>query len=223
MPKPTFFNLPDAKRDRLVDLAIDEFAAHPYRQASLSRIVAAAGIAKGSVYQYFDNKLDLYTWLVTEEMVRRKLAAIATGAPAPGASIWDTLRAAFLAGFHFAMAEPRLTALGTHLLRDGGDPELQPLVASHRTAAHAWMTHLLTTAQQQGEVRADLDLDTTATLLAQTLGEGMLHVLARRLGVDLPTYLANPAIAEQLSDDEVLALVDSALDFLRGGLAAREA
>ena len=74
MPKPTFENLPDAKRELIIQLAAEEFAAHAYRQASLSRIVARAGIAKGSVYQYFDNKLDLYRWLMTEELPRQKMA-----------------------------------------------------------------------------------------------------------------------------------------------------
>ena len=49
MPKETFQNLPAAKRDRFVAAALDEFAQHDYRTTSLTRIVAAAGIAKGSV------------------------------------------------------------------------------------------------------------------------------------------------------------------------------
>jgi AcrR family transcriptional regulator len=86
MPKPTFLNLPDDKRERITELALDEFSTHPYRQASLSRIVARAGIAKGSMYQYFENKLDLYRWLVTDELERRRLEWLQTNAVEPANS-----------------------------------------------------------------------------------------------------------------------------------------
>jgi TetR/AcrR family transcriptional regulator len=64
MPKPTFFNLTDDKRQRLIDLAIEEFAENDYDLASISKIVAQAGIAKGSFYQYFEDKKDLYQYLL---------------------------------------------------------------------------------------------------------------------------------------------------------------
>ncbi len=45
MPKATFWNLPEEKRQRIIDLAVAGFAAHDYAVASLSRIVAQAGIS----------------------------------------------------------------------------------------------------------------------------------------------------------------------------------
>ena len=56
MPKDTFTNLPEEKRRHFLNIAIKEFAEHPYNTASISEIVRQAGIAKGSVYQYFENK-----------------------------------------------------------------------------------------------------------------------------------------------------------------------
>ena len=74
MPKSTFFGLPEERRDRLVREAIAEFADRAYAEASLSQIARRARIPKGSVYQYFEDKLDLYRWLLTEEAPRRKRA-----------------------------------------------------------------------------------------------------------------------------------------------------
>lgn len=62
----TFFNLPEEKRQRIVDSAIDEFISRPYEKTSINRIVAAARIPKGSFYQYFDSKDDLYAYCVKE-------------------------------------------------------------------------------------------------------------------------------------------------------------
>lgn len=64
MPKETFFNLSQEKRNKITELALEEFALHDYRTASLSRIVEKAGISKGSMYQYFDDKKELYLYLV---------------------------------------------------------------------------------------------------------------------------------------------------------------
>ena len=46
MPKDTFFNLPEDKRTLICHVAIDEFAAHPFDQASINRIVARHGIGE---------------------------------------------------------------------------------------------------------------------------------------------------------------------------------
>ena len=63
MPKQTFFNLPQSKQDLLLDLAIEEFSQHNYKNASIRRIIEKSGIAPGSFYQYFANKQDLYSYL----------------------------------------------------------------------------------------------------------------------------------------------------------------
>jgi len=64
LPKATFFNLPREKQEHIFRHAVQEFALHPYEQASLTEIVNQAGIAKGSMYQYFEDKKDLYKYVV---------------------------------------------------------------------------------------------------------------------------------------------------------------
>jgi len=66
MPKETFFNLPENKRNRIIDAAIDQFSKLHYRNVTIDNIVNNAGIPKGSFYQYFNNKDDLYIFLFTE-------------------------------------------------------------------------------------------------------------------------------------------------------------
>ena len=56
MPRSTFFNLPEDKRARVVEALKIEFAARSYARASVDRVIGAAGVSKGSFYQYFDNK-----------------------------------------------------------------------------------------------------------------------------------------------------------------------
>jgi AcrR family transcriptional regulator len=60
MPKQTFLNLSVEKRERINRAAIAEFAVRDYSEANLDRVAASAGVPKGSLYQYFDDKEDCY-------------------------------------------------------------------------------------------------------------------------------------------------------------------
>lgn len=64
MPKQTFFNLPEEKRKVIIDAAIDEFAEFGLENASTNRIVTNSGISKGSFYQYFEDKQDIFKHLM---------------------------------------------------------------------------------------------------------------------------------------------------------------
>ncbi|MFW5788083.1 MAG: TetR/AcrR family transcriptional regulator, partial [Halanaerobiales bacterium] len=55
-----------------MDAALDEFADHSYYKANISRIVKKADIAKGSFYQYFTDKKDLFIYII-EIMGEKKL------------------------------------------------------------------------------------------------------------------------------------------------------
>jgi AcrR family transcriptional regulator len=65
MPKQTFFNLPDEKRKTIINAAVDEFMEYGLESASTNRIVANSGISKGSFYQYFEDKQDVFMYLIT--------------------------------------------------------------------------------------------------------------------------------------------------------------
>lgn len=60
MPKETFFHLTDEKKKRIMKAAEREFARMPLKDASISNIIKDAGIPRGSFYQYFEDKEDLY-------------------------------------------------------------------------------------------------------------------------------------------------------------------
>jgi len=66
MPTSTFFRLPDEKRQRLVDAAVAEFTQTRYNDVSINKIIRAAHIPRGSFYQYFADKEDLFRYLMED-------------------------------------------------------------------------------------------------------------------------------------------------------------
>lgn len=64
MPKKTFFNLLDEKKEKIIECSKEEFSKYNFYDASINRIIKNAGISRGSFYQYFENKEDLYIYLL---------------------------------------------------------------------------------------------------------------------------------------------------------------
>ena len=68
MPKKTFYNLAPEKRELISAAARKEFARVPLAEASIARIIKDADIPRGSFYQYFEDKDDLFTQIAAEEV-----------------------------------------------------------------------------------------------------------------------------------------------------------
>ncbi|GIN87383.1 TetR family transcriptional regulator [Heyndrickxia sporothermodurans] len=66
MPKQTFFHLSKEKQETLIQSAKKEFSRVPLHEASIANIIKYAGIPRGSFYQYFENKEDLYFYLLNQ-------------------------------------------------------------------------------------------------------------------------------------------------------------
>lgn len=64
MAVEVFERLEAAKRERILDAAFGEFAGKGYKEASTNRIAQVAGIGKGTLFYYFDNKETLFGYLI---------------------------------------------------------------------------------------------------------------------------------------------------------------
>jgi AcrR family transcriptional regulator len=73
IPKQTFFNLSEQKRKKLLESAEIEFARAPLFEASIANIIKTAGISRGSFYQYFEDKDDLYFYLLEDKLKKGKI------------------------------------------------------------------------------------------------------------------------------------------------------
>lgn len=59
----TFLRLPEEKRNRFLEAAWEEFTSVPFEEASINKIVRRARIPRGSFYQYFSDKEDLFFYI----------------------------------------------------------------------------------------------------------------------------------------------------------------
>jgi AcrR family transcriptional regulator len=207
MPKDTFFNLPEEKRKMIVSVAVDEFAANSYEQASINQIVAEAGIAKGSFYQYFDDKKDLFFHLL-DLMVEIKATYISPFLSNPEEHDFFTLlREIYLAGLQFAVDHPKYTEVGNRLLEDKNAPMFQEYAQANSQTAADYFSRLIDIGQARNEIRADIDRQ-------------LLIYMVTSLNELVITYHASYISKEY--DKTMMYTLDTFIDFLKHGIASNQ-
>ena len=89
MPTVTWARLDPSRRAAVIEAAEAEFGAHGFSRGSLNVIARRAGVAKGSLFQYFADKRDLYAFiadvgsnLIHRKKVRRNGVALQAERPA---------------------------------------------------------------------------------------------------------------------------------------------
>lgn len=205
MPTETFFNLPEAKRQKVLDAAVAEFAEWPFSQASVNRIVERAGISKGSFYQYFSSKEDLFVYLTQVIGEQKKQVLDATIREVGAEDLFSTLRALYLGGLRFAARHPEYAAIGRNMLQEKDSPVYQRLLAEGRETMLGWFQSMLDAEVAAGRVRPDVDTHFAAYLIAA-------------LSSHVSEYYDE--FVDDVFDERMLDTVDALIDLLRHGLEA---
>lgn len=205
MPKDTFFNLPPEKRALILDVAISEFAQYSYDAASINRMVTQAGIAKGSFYQYFEDKRDLFLYLM-ELVSREKAKYIAPVMMNPeDHDIFTLLRELYISGIRFAGENPQYSEIGNRLIIHKDEPIYQEVLADSMPAAYDFFEAILESAIARGDVRADIDIKMFAYMIAS-------------LNALVVQYYA--ADTDKPFDQEMMAGIDEFIEFLKSGISS---
>ena len=158
MPKQTFFNLPEEKREVIINAAIDEFAEYGLENASTNRIVANSGISKGSFYQYFEDKQDVFMYLMTV-LEQEKLDFFKDKRPpSMNMDTFEYFRWMIKTGMEFNSTNPRLTlAISRVLLGEG--MYYGKNFAGYREKTTQALATMITQAIERGEVDPSVDVE----------------------------------------------------------------
>jgi AcrR family transcriptional regulator len=170
LPRETWANLDPERRERVLAAAMAEFGRHGYSGGSLNVIAREAGVAKGSLFQYFDDKFDFFAHVAEQTSLRVYGAMLPSlTAPPPGCSVVE----------HFVgLVDVWIGYMAEHPLERGVtaattmelDPQVRRAVRepAHRLYAKG-LRPLLDAAVDSGEVRSDADLDALLSLLVLVL------------------------------------------------------
>jgi AcrR family transcriptional regulator len=223
VPKPTFHNLSPEKRDAFVNRCLLEFGLHRFREASISRIVADLGIAKGSVYQYFDDKRELYLYLL-DLAATKKLSHIQTkseGSSAAG-GFFELYSRIIHAGAEFDFSEPRYSLLLANAGRETETEELGDIAGELERRSSEFLARFIETAVEAGEVRSDIDSELVAHVV-NSVTLGLASYMEGAYQFSLPDLLRNPDQEPPFTSADLHQAIDSFMLILRDGLSGRNA
>ncbi|RCW57383.1 TetR/AcrR family transcriptional regulator [Halanaerobium sp. ST460_2HS_T2] len=204
MPKQTFFNLNSSKQNRIIDAAIAEFGTHPYLKTSINRIIKKADISKGSFYQYFNNKKDLYKYVIDQvsdakmKFLGEKLQNYQQ------LEFFELLRELFIAGIQFRKNFPRYSEIGDRVLNSSNKDLKNELYAESKPKSNDFFEKLLLKAVQEGKIDPEIDIKFTAFMLTE-------------FSVSIVNYFFETHDTDNV--DEIMNYVDKMLYIMKNGIA----
>lgn len=200
MPSNTFLNLSADKQTRLMDAASREFSAKPYNEVSINKIIQDAGIPRGSFYMYFQDKEELFRYLV-HGYVEQLLMVLEEALLREGGDVFAALRALF--DYVWEKREERAL---------GGMGAMSAIISRNGGMQRGALLDLL----DAGEVLERLRQSVNPELLDLRREEDLDDVLAVLLSVAGPLLYAGIEAGDAPGYREHL---DGILDILRRGMA----
>ncbi|BBX75341.1 TetR/AcrR family transcriptional regulator [Mycobacterium shinjukuense] len=192
MPTVTWARVDPARRAAIVAAAEAEFGAHGFSNGSLNVIARRAGVAKGSLFQYFADKRDLYAYIadVASQRVRDYIEeAIRELDPTrPFFEFLTELLDAWITYFAEHPHERALHAAAT--LEADTDARVSVRSVMHRHYLQV-LRPLVRDAQARGDLCADADTEALLSLMLLIFPHLALAPYVRGLdpilGLDDPT------------------------------------
>lgn len=194
MPNPSphgtqlFKSLNHEKQEKVFQAAVDEFASKGYRSASMNSLVKTAGISKGSLFQYFRTKRDLFGGVVdiAASRVKQHLKRVrdkTADRPFP-----YRLGKLLGEGFAFIDEHPMLARIYFRLLQTGEAPFGADRLMQLRREGDEFLAELIRQGIDRGELREDVDIERTAFLVNSLLESLLRAYYTEFLGADLGLY-----------------------------------
>lgn len=207
MPRDTFFNLEEEKQERIIDVAISEFEIKTYQNVSVNTIVRKAHISKGSFYQYFEDKKDLYQFLI-DKMVQEKLKYITEAMSNPlNHGFFELMRDTYRSGLEFAKDNPRYLNIGNMLFADNTSPLYQEIVKNNVHRSRQIYEKLMMIGIERGEVKSDIDIPMMAHIISD-MHISIIEYYQKNISTDF--------------DEKMLVVLDGLIKFLKEGIGVPE-
>lgn len=163
MPKDTFFNLSEDKKRKIFDAAVQEFSTKRFSEASINQIIKTAEIPRGSFYQYFNDKEDLYLYMFAE-IGREKQALISDiGTLNPEADFFEAYHYSIRTLLEWSKVKPEYNQLG--LLMEMDDNEFINKLKGISNQYFARLSALIERDKERGLIKQDVNSELVVDMI----------------------------------------------------------
>ncbi|MDD2604806.1 MAG: TetR/AcrR family transcriptional regulator [Desulfobacteraceae bacterium] len=187
MPKETFFKIADDKRERLLREAARLFAERGFNQTDMAQLASRAGVAKGSIYNYFENKEDLYLYVCRDGMRRSREAIY--GRMDPGWNVYRQIEHIFRQGALFVRSHPEYLILYANISSAGMERFSVQMSREGEKYTADHLKWLIRRDMQRGLVRDDVDVNFAAFMVNSLYIIFMTSLVSSHFKLRLQEYL----------------------------------
>jgi AcrR family transcriptional regulator len=209
MPKQTFLNLPKEKRETIMNAAIEEFAEYGLENASTNRIVKNSGIAKGSFYQYFEDKQDVFMHMLDDIEQEEMEFFKDTHPPSHNMDTFQYFRWMVKTGMEFGLAHPRAIQAAWRVLLGEG-LYYGKNFAGYRQKTTKALTEMIKHAIERGEVDPSVDVELAVMVMETWSNAITTYVLNEGMKQkDILKWMRSPKTQETI--DKLLYVMEYGL------------
>lgn len=155
------------RRQELIDAALEEFSERGYEQASLNNILKEAQISKGTFYYHFENKEELYLYLIgilIDE--KKKFLTAATQPEDYQKDIFTLFKVLARAGIEFARHNPRISKFSESYLKESGSDIYKKSLERYNFVRNDYFSFLVENAYRNGDIRIDIPKEFAARIIS---------------------------------------------------------
>lgn len=210
MPNKTFLNLSKERQEEIIEICIEEFSTHDFDSASLNRIIEKLELAKGSFYRYFDNKIDLYKFLI-DYVIEKKINYIKSFKEYeelyPGMEISKKIvyRLVEFDFTYYNYSNFILSAINSKHFSD------------HQIKKEKGPINIIKALQEEGKIRSDIDIDLIKFSLLNNLVL-LRNFIIKKINIPVEE-LSKGSSAYKKYEKDINKIVEQYFDLLANGLA----
>ncbi len=161
--KPTFDNIPAEKREKILSVALNEFATKGFENANINTIAQKAGISVGSIYKYFDSKADLFSTTVYNGI--RALDVILNEISSSQVGVMEKLEKLIRTAVDFSKKQTELIKLYNEITTESNAEIVRTISNQAEALAAKAYIETIKQGQESGEIRKDISPEMAAFLL----------------------------------------------------------
>jgi len=189
---------------------MDEFSNANYNTASINQICKKSNIPKGSFYQYFEDKLDLYVYIMSIAIQEKIKFFSEVLAEFHTLTLQEQFRLLFLKGIEFAKKHPLYAALGEQFTREDDEKAKSVVIKEGDKQSETLFIQMINNARAKGEINNQVDT-LALTLLLQSLNSAVNQYMLDKFG----------NLNYEFNQEDVNSFVDSLLNIIFNGISKK--
>ena len=151
------------KQKRIIEAAILEFSEKGFENANTNKIARNANISVGSLFKYFENKTDLFLYIV--KLAEAELESQIHSVLSMGKGFFETVGMILSLIDEYSKTDKALVRLYHEMTSIGQSSLVETVVSTLEKVAGSEYKTIIKEAQDRGEIRADVNPAVVAFIL----------------------------------------------------------